>query len=128
MVTNNKKDIKESTDSNNATIEDEEVKFDRICKFFILYLFHLLLKEIKKLHSEFPQTIKEVRGKGLFCAMVIRDRKGKNAWDVCLQLMKNGLLAKPTHGDIIRFAPPLIITEEQLNECIGIIRRVIAAL
>jgi ornithine--oxo-acid transaminase len=54
--------------------------------------------------------------------MVIDDNSGKNAWDLCLALKENGLLAKPTHGDIIRFAPPLIITEEQLRECIGIIK------
>jgi ornithine--oxo-acid transaminase len=50
----------------------------------------------------------------------------KDAWDFCLALKENGLLAKPTHGDIIRFAPPLIITEEQLKECIGIIRKTLA--
>jgi ornithine--oxo-acid transaminase len=57
--------------------------------------------------------------------MVITERNGKDAWDVCVELMKNGLLAKPTHGDIIRFAPPLVINEEQLMECVDIIRKVI---
>jgi ornithine--oxo-acid transaminase len=67
--------------------------------------------------------------------MVINERNGKNArqnqgsfglaWDLCLELMVNGLLAKPTHGDIIRFAPPLVITEEQLMECVSIIRKVV---
>ena len=57
-------------------------------------------------------------------AVVIEERKdGRTAWDLCLLLAENGLLAKPTHGDIIRFAPPLVITEEQLMECCGIIRR-----
>lgn len=69
--------------------------------------------------------ITEVRGKGLFNAIVIKQKNGKTAWDVCLKFAENGLLAKPTHGDIIRFAPPLTINAEQLNECIQIIRKVI---
>ena len=85
----------------------------------------LLLKELKTIQAENPGLVKAVRGKGLFCAMVINERNGKNAWDVCLELIKNGLLAKPTHGDIIRFAPPLVITEEQLLECVAIIRKVV---
>lgn len=48
-----------------------------------------------------------------------------DAWEVCLKLKENGLLAKPTHGDIIRLAPPLVITEEQLNECVDIIKTTI---
>ena len=79
----------------------------------------ILLDELKSIRHK---KIKTVRGKGLFCAMVIDDNSGKNAWDLCLALKENGLLAKPTHGDIIRFAPPLIITEEQLRECIAIIK------
>jgi ornithine--oxo-acid transaminase len=64
-----------------------------------------------------------VRGKGLLNAIVINNEKKTNlAWDICVQLANNGLLAKPTHTNIIRFAPPLVITEEQLRECIGIIR------
>ena len=59
--------------------------------------------------------------------MVIKPSNGKDAWDVCLALKENGLLAKPTHGDIIRFAPPLIITEVQLRECIEIIKKTIQA-
>ncbi len=85
----------------------------------------LLLNELKAIQAEYPQLVKAVRGKGLFCAMVITERNGKDAWDVCVELMKNGLLAKPTHGDIIRFAPPLVINEEQLMECVDIIRKVI---
>lgn len=88
-------------------------------------LGRLLLNGLKAIKAEHPELIREVRGKGLFCAMVINERNGKNAWDVCLELMNNGLLAKPTHGDIIRFAPPLVITEEQLLECIAIIRKVV---
>lgn len=70
-------------------------------------------------------VITEVRGKGLFNAIVIKQKNGKTAWDVCLKFAENGLLAKPTHGDIIRFAPPLTINAEQLNECMQIIRKVI---
>ena len=80
----------------------------------------ILLSELKKIKND---HIVLVRGKGLFCAMVIKPKNGKNAWDVCLALKENGLLAKPTHGDIIRFAPPLIINESQLRECIEIIRK-----
>ncbi|MCW3104147.1 MAG: ornithine aminotransferase [Bacteroidetes bacterium] len=85
----------------------------------------VLLNELKAIQASYPDLIKTVRGKGLFCAMVIEERNGKNAWDVCVELMKNGLLAKPTHGDIIRFAPPLVITEAQLMECVSIIRKVV---
>ena len=66
-----------------------------------------------------------VRGKGLLNAIVIKPKDGFEAWDVCLRLRDNGLLAKPTHGDIIRFAPPLVITENQLMECIDIIKKTI---
>lgn len=65
-----------------------------------------------------------VRGKGLLNALVINNSSEKNlAWDICIRLKENGLLAKPTHTNIIRFAPPLVITEEQLNECIAIITK-----
>ncbi|GHT08358.1 ornithine--oxo-acid transaminase [Bacteroidia bacterium] len=67
-----------------------------------------------------------VRGKGLLNALVINNQEHKDlAWDICLKLRENGLLAKPTHTNIIRFAPPLVITEEQLHECIGIIKQTI---
>lgn len=79
-----------------------------------------LLNGLKSIHHP---MIRLVRGKGLFCAMVIEPKDGKDAWDVCLALKENGLLAKPTHGDIIRFAPPLIINETQLDECLEIIRK-----
>ena len=84
----------------------------------------ILLKELKTIQHPMIQL---VRGKGLFCAMVIKNTNGKDAWDLCLALKENGLLAKPTHGDIIRFAPPLIITENQLDECIQIIKDTVAA-
>jgi len=65
----------------------------------------------------------EVRGKGLLMAIVIRDEPEKNAWDVCMKLSKNGLLAKPTHGDIIRLAPPLCINRTQMEEALSIIHK-----
>ncbi|MGM0945822.1 MAG: ornithine--oxo-acid transaminase [Bacteroidota bacterium] len=70
---------------------------------------------------------KLVRGKGLLNAVVINDsEESSTAWDICVKLAENGLLAKPTHGNIIRFAPPLVMTEEQLHECCDIIERVIS--
>ena len=76
--------------------------------------------------TEFCKTSKVaefVRGKGLMNALIINNTQHKNlAWDICLKMAENGLLAKPTHTNIIRFAPPLVITTEQLMECIGIIK------
>jgi ornithine--oxo-acid transaminase len=72
------------------------------------------------------QIIKLVRGKGLLNAIVINDSpESSTAWDICVKLKDNGLLAKPTHGNIIRFAPPLVMTEEQLMECVAIIEKTI---
>ncbi len=69
-----------------------------------------------------------VRGKGLLNAIVINDTEDSNtAWEICLKLRDNGLLAKPTHGNIIRFAPPLVITKEQLQDCICIIIKTLKA-
>ena len=69
-----------------------------------------------------------VRGKGLLNAIVINDTEtSKTAWNICVQLKENGLLAKPTHGNIIRFAPPLVMTEDQLHECCDIIEKTILA-
>lgn len=68
--------------------------------------------------------IELVRGKGLLNAVVIRNQPGKTAWDVCVAMAENGVLAKPTHGNIIRFAPPLVITEEQLRDAMGRIKEV----
>jgi ornithine--oxo-acid transaminase len=87
-------------------------------------LGEVLRRELRAIDSE---MVSAVRGKGLLNAVVIRPRNGKEAWDVCLKMAENGLLAKPTHGDIIRFAPPLVITEEQLMECVGIIAKSLAA-
>jgi len=66
--------------------------------------------------------IQEVRGKGLLNAVVIKPKGGKEAWDVCVAMAENGILAKPTHGHIIRFAPPLTINEEQLREAMNVIK------
>ena len=78
--------------------------------------------EMNKLKSE-TSLISLVRGKGLLNAVVINDSPDSStAWDLCVALKNNGLLAKPTHGNIIRFAPPLVMTEEQLMACVAIIR------
>ncbi|WP_276975546.1 ornithine--oxo-acid transaminase [Flavobacterium filum] len=75
--------------------------------------------------NQYIQTssiVKLVRGKGLLNAIVINDTEDSStAWDICMKMAENGLLAKPTHGNIIRFAPPLVMNEEQLNECVEII-------
>ncbi|MBE0666670.1 MAG: ornithine--oxo-acid transaminase [Bacteroidales bacterium] len=78
--------------------------------------------EMRAVKSE---MIELVRGKGLLNAIVIRPKNGKEAWDVCLAMMEQGVLAKPTHGHIIRFAPPLVITEEQLRDAIARIAKAI---
>ena len=83
------------------------------------YLGVYFREELGKIKSEMIET---VRGKGLLNAIVIRPKGGKTAWDVCVAMKENGLLAKPTHEHIIRFAPPLVITKEQLAEAIEIIR------
>jgi ornithine--oxo-acid transaminase len=75
--------------------------------------------ELKAIKSD---MIELVRGKGLLNAVVIKPKNGKTAWDVCVAMKENGLLAKPTHGHIIRFAPPLTINEAQLRKAIGIIQ------
>ena len=76
-------------------------------------------EKLNELHSSHIST---VRGKGLLNAIVIDHEKGDAAWDLCIEMKNRGLIAKPTHEDKIRFAPPLVITKEQLDECIGIIR------
>jgi ornithine--oxo-acid transaminase len=80
---------------------------------------------LRALRSPFIAT---VRGKGLLNAIVIDHPRADAAWELCLALKENGLLAKPTHGDKIRLAPPLIITREQILECVEIIHRSLAAL
>ncbi len=83
-------------------------------------LGEILRRELKAIKTD---MISVVRGKGLLNAIVIKPKGGKTAWDVCVKMAENGLLAKPTHGDKIRFAPPLVITEEQLMECVEIIKK-----
>ncbi len=89
------------------------------------YLGDIFRREMQKLVDS-TSLVTLVRGKGLLNAIVINDTEdSKTAWNICLQLAANGLLAKPTHGNIIRFAPPLTMTEEQLMECVGIIKKTI---
>ena len=83
-------------------------------------LGEIFRNELKKIESD---MIEVVRGKGLLNAVVIKPKGGKTAWDVCVKMAENGLLAKPTHDHIIRFAPPLVITKEQLMEAIEIIKK-----
>ncbi len=83
--------------------------------------------EIQKQLIDQSDWATKVRGMGLLNAVVINDTEDSHtAWDMCLKLRDNGLLAKPTHGNIIRFAPPLVITEEQLMDCVGIISKTIS--
>ncbi len=89
------------------------------------YLGTIFRKEMEKLIQR-TDLVRLVRGKGLLNAIVINDTEDSStAWNICLALKENGLLAKPTHGNIIRFAPPLVMTEEQLLECIAIITKTI---
>lgn len=81
-------------------------------------------KELENINSDMVHI---VRGKGLLNAIVIKPKNGNTAWDVCVEMSKNGVLAKPTHGDIIRFAPPLVITEEELRDAIERIKKSILA-
>ncbi|MCK5133202.1 MAG: ornithine--oxo-acid transaminase [Candidatus Sabulitectum sp.] len=89
-----------------------------------MYLGEILRNELEAIDSD---MITLVRGRGLLNAIIIKPKGDIVAWDVCLKMAENGLLAKPTHGDIIRFAPPLVITEEQLMDCVEIIRKSIAS-
>ncbi|MFU8842221.1 MAG: ornithine--oxo-acid transaminase [Bacteroidales bacterium] len=84
------------------------------------YLGKIFREEMRKINSP---MIELVRGKGLLNAVVIKPMNGKEAWDVCLEMRDNGVLAKPTHGHIIRFAPPLVISEEQLREACSLIKK-----
>jgi ornithine--oxo-acid transaminase len=88
-------------------------------------LGHIFRKRMQEL-VEKSDLVTLVRGKGLLNAIVINDSEDSDtAWNICLALRDNGLLAKPTHGNIIRFAPPLVMTEEQLLDCCGIIERTV---
>jgi ornithine--oxo-acid transaminase len=91
------------------------------------HLGKLFRAEMRKFIDK-NSLIKLVRGKGLLNAIVINDTEDSStAWEICLALKENGLLAKPTHGNIIRFAPPLVITEDQLLDCVSIIKNTILA-
>jgi ornithine--oxo-acid transaminase len=85
----------------------------------------LLRNNLRQMNSPY---IKLVRGKGLLNAIVIEHEDKNAAWKFCMELKENGLLAKPTHGDKIRFAPPLLINAEQIDECTGIIAKSLAIL
>jgi hypothetical protein len=87
------------------------------------YLGKIFREEMKKIDSP---MIELVRGKGLLNAVIIKPKDGKEAWDVCMKMKENGVLAKPTHRHIIRFAPPLVITEEELRKAIEIIKETIS--
>lgn len=90
------------------------------------YLGKIFRERMQKNLVEQSDLVNLVRGKGLLNAIVINDTADSHtAWDICLKLAENGLLAKPTHGNIIRFAPPLVMTEAQLNECCDIIEKTI---
>ena len=86
-------------------------------------LGNLFRSELQK-YIDSSGIVKLVRGKGLLNAIVINDdENSETAWNICLALRDNGLLAKPTHGNIIRFAPPLVITRDQLLDCVSIITK-----
>ena len=91
-------------------------------------LGEIFRERMRQVQAQRPEVVDLVRGKGLLNAVVINPAgDGRTAWDVCVTLMERGVLAKPTHGDIIRFAPPLVITEAQLHEACDVIAEVILA-
>ena len=102
----------------------EVVKDEKLCERAVEYgeFFRQELLKIKH------PMLELVRGKGLLNAIIIKPKDGKEAWDVCVMLANKGLLCKPTHRHIIRLAPPLVITKEQLLECVEIIKSVFAEL
>lgn len=88
-------------------------------------LGEIFRKEMNRIIADNP-IVKKVRGKGLLNAIIINDTPDSStAWDICVAMKDNGLIAKPTHGNIIRFAPPLVMNEEQLMECVSIIEKTI---
>ena len=91
-------------------------------------LGEIFRQRMRQVQAQRPEVIELVRGKGLLNAVIIVPAAdGRTAWDVCVTLMERGVLAKPTHGDIIRFAPPLVISEEQLHQACDVIEEVIMA-
>lgn len=101
-----------------VAIEAMQVVLDEKLSENAQELGELFRKQLAGLNSKHIET---VRGKGLLNAIVIRETDKIKAWDLCVKMAENGLLAKPTHGNIIRFAPPLCITKNQIEECIQII-------
>ncbi|RZK54941.1 MAG: ornithine--oxo-acid transaminase [Hymenobacter sp.] len=92
------------------------------------HLGEVFREQMRELQTRRPDVVTEVRGQGLLNAVVINpSNDGRTAWNVCVALMERGLLAKPTHGDIIRFAPPLVITEAELRDACTVIADVILA-
>ena len=90
-------------------------------------LGNLFRAEIQK-YVDQSNIVNGVRGKGLLNAILINDtEESDTAWNICLALRDNGLLAKPTHGNIIRFAPPLVMNKEQLLACVAIITKTLAS-
>jgi ornithine--oxo-acid transaminase len=90
------------------------------------YQLGIIFRKELAAFAETNTLVKSVRGKGLLNAILINDTEDSStAWDICMKLRDNGLLAKPTHGNIIRFAPPLVMTEAQLRECVAIIKKTI---
>ena len=91
------------------------------------YQLGIIFRKELAAFAETNTLVKSVRGKGLLNAILINDTEDSStAWDICMKLRDNGLLAKPTHGNIIRFAPPLVMTETQLRECVAIIKKTIS--
>ncbi len=92
-----------------------------------VFLGKMFRKRMNALKNHRPDLITLVRGMGLLNAVVINDTEdSKTAWNICLKLAENGLLAKPTHGNIIRFAPPLVMTEDEMDKCCAIIEETLA--
>lgn len=87
-----------------------------------IHLGDLFRKQLRAIPSD---RVKTVRGRGMLNALVIQEKDGIHAWEVCLKLRDNGLLTKPTHGDTIRLAPPLVLTDEQCLEAADIIKKTI---
>jgi len=86
-------------------------------------LGHTFRERMNRFISQ-SEIVKMVRGKGLLNAIVIDDNPDSDtAWKICLKLKENGLLAKPTHGNIIRFAPPLVMSEDEIHQCCDIIEK-----
>ncbi len=107
-----------------ATAALEVVKDEKLAEN--AYKLGIIFRERMNKLIEKTDLVTLVRGKGLLNAIVINDtEESKTAWNICLSLRDNGLLAKPTHGNIIRFAPPLVMTEDEIHECCDIIEKTI---